>query len=63
VDILTAANLFVGHVTGAIMLALFAWLFVSDVLFSRRIRRRWHRAADSRRSARPAETVTVQSTK
>jgi hypothetical protein len=63
VDTLTAANLFIGHFTGAILLALFFWLFVSDVLFSRGVKRRQPRPANARRSVRPAETVTVPSTK
>jgi hypothetical protein len=64
VDVLTIANLFIGHLTGGILLSLFVWLFVSE-LFLPRTRRRLR--SSRRKLFKPApgvktpEAVTVVS--
>jgi hypothetical protein len=64
VDVLTIANLFIGHLTGGILLSLFVWLFVSE-LFLPRMRRRLRSSRGKlfkpSRRVGTAETVTVVS--
>ena len=38
-DTFTAANLFVGHATGVILLLLFVWLMLSELMASRAVKR------------------------
>jgi hypothetical protein len=66
VDTLTAANLLIGHLTGAILLSLFIWLFVSELFLGRTMRRLRSRRRGARmtnRGVKTAETVTAVSSK
>jgi hypothetical protein len=63
VDTLTAANLLIGHLTGAILLSLFIWLFVSELFLGRTMRRLRSRRRGARMTNRGAETVTAVSSK
>ena len=60
-DAFTAANLFIGHATGALILLLFVWLLVSE-MFGRRaalrsLRRRQYRRLSASRRAKTTENV------
>jgi hypothetical protein len=66
VDDLTAANLFIGRLTGGILLSLFAWLFVSQLFLTRtrwRLRSSRHKLLKPARGVKTAETVTAASSK
>jgi hypothetical protein len=68
VDTLTAANLFIGHATGAFLFLLFTWLLVSEVLSRRALRRVRLRIRETRAHLHDpycvgtAESVTAVST-
>jgi hypothetical protein len=59
VDTLTVVNLFIGHSTGGILLALFTRLFVSELFLHtiRRVRKRRHAAGARRHIVGKAVTV------